>query len=55
MMTMKRDDVLSKFVTHYQNLAGQYGIDSLYLGGSVARADSDVDLLVEFKYPIGLF
>jgi len=56
---MKRDDVLSKLLTHYQDLAGQYGIDSLYLFGSVARdearEDSDVDLLVEFKYPIGLF
>jgi predicted nucleotidyltransferase len=58
-MTMKHDDVLSKLVTHNQDLAGQYGIDTLYLFGSVARdgarEDSDVDLLVEFKYPIGLF
>lgn len=56
---MKRDDVLSKLLTQYQELAGQYGIASLFLFGSVARdearADSDVDLLVEIKHPIGLF
>ena len=58
-MPMKRDDVLSKLLTQYQELAGQYGIASLFLFGSVARdearADSDVDLLVEIKHPIGLF
>jgi len=36
-----------------------YGIKSLALFGSVARGearpDSDVDLLVEFDHPVGLF
>ena len=38
---------------------GELGVRSLDLFGSVARdeasADSDVDLLVEFERPIGLF
>jgi predicted nucleotidyltransferase len=38
---------------------GELGVRSLELFGSVARgearADSDVDLLVEFERPIGLF
>lgn len=37
----------------------QYGIAAIYLFGSVARdearPDSDVDLLVDFNRPIGLF
>ena len=37
----------------------QRGVKSLYLFGSIARgeasADSDVDLLVEFEQPVGLF
>jgi len=56
---MKRDEVLSKLIEHYQELTERYGIASLFLFGSVARdearVDSDVDLLVEFKQPIGLF
>lgn len=56
---MKRDDVVSKLLEHNQELSEHYGIESMFLFGSVARdearADSDVDLLVEFKQPIGLF
>ncbi|MCD4673371.1 MAG: nucleotidyltransferase domain-containing protein [Anaerolineaceae bacterium] len=56
---MKRDGVISKLKEQRQVLTQQYGVASLFLFGSVARddtrPDSDVDLLVEFKQPIGLF
>jgi predicted nucleotidyltransferase len=56
---MKRDEVLSKLKEQRQELIVNYGVSSLFLFGSVARDDarddSDVDLLVEFKKPIGLF
>jgi hypothetical protein len=55
---MKRDEVLNA-LKHNKVLVEQYGIESLYLFGSTARdearPDSDVDLLVEFNRPIGLF
>lgn len=58
-MMMKRDQVLSTLRKHCQELSESYGIESLFIFGSVARnearADSDVDILVEFKQPIGLF
>lgn len=42
-----------------QSALKDFGVKSLLLFGSVARdearADSDVDLLVEFDYPVGLF
>ena len=56
---MKREDVLFILQEQYQALANQYNIASMFLFGSFARdeaqADSDVDLLVEFNQPIGLF
>jgi uncharacterized protein len=56
---IRRDDVLSKLLKQHQVLTERFGIASLFLFGSVARdearVDSDVDLLVEFKQPIGLF
>src|ERR1035437_10097957 len=56
---MKRDDVLSILHAHQMDLVNQYHIASLFVFGSVARDDahtgSDVDLLVEFSQPIGLF
>ena len=58
-MLLKRDDVVSKLREHNQELSQRYGIGSLFLFGSVARdearADSDADLLVEFRQPVGLF
>ena len=55
---MKRDDVLNALKGN-KTLAKQYGIEALYLFGSTARdearPDSDVDLLVEFNRPLGLF
>ncbi len=56
---MKRDEVLAIVAQHQADLQ-EMGVKSLALFGSVARneakADSDVDFLVEFDdRPIGLF
>ena len=56
---MKRNEALRILREQSKNLAERYNIASLSLFGSVARdeaaADSDVDFLVEFKHPVGLF
>jgi predicted nucleotidyltransferase len=56
---MKRDDVMRILIEHRDALQRQFGVKSLALFGSVARNEaiivSDVDLLVEFDRPIGLF
>ena len=56
---MKREDVLRILHENHAELTEKYGVKSLALFGSVARdearPDSDVDLLVEFNRPIGLF
>lgn len=55
---MKRDEVLRILAERREELA-ELGVRSLSLFGSVARnearPDSDIDLLVEFDRPIGLF
>jgi uncharacterized protein len=55
---MKRDDVLARVQAHRDDLL-QLGVKSLDLFGSVARdqahSGSDVDFLVEFDRPHGLF
>jgi len=55
---MDRETVLKILSIHRQELT-QMGVKSLALFGSVARnearPDSDVDLLVEFNQPVGLF
>lgn len=55
---MKRDEVLAILVSHQERLQ-EMGVKSLNLFGSVARdearSDSDVDFLVEFYQPGGLF
>jgi uncharacterized protein len=55
---MRRNDVLALVQAHRDSLI-QLGVKSLDLFGSVARDDanpnSDVDFLVEFTQPIGLF
>lgn len=55
---MKRDEVLSILAVHQEELK-RLGVKSLDLFGSVARdeagPDSDVDFLVEFDRPGGLF
>jgi predicted nucleotidyltransferase len=56
---MKRDDVLHTLRTHQAEFTREYHVKSLILFGSVARdeagLESDVDLLVEFSQPVGLF
>jgi predicted nucleotidyltransferase len=51
--------VIALLSAHTAELVREYGLHSLALFGSVARdeagPDSDVDLLVEFCRPIGLF
>ena len=55
---MRQQDALTILVT-YQSTLEDFGVKSLILFGSVARnearPDSDVDLLVEFDRPVGLF
>ncbi len=55
---MKKDEVLAILAAHRQELKA-LGVKSLDLFGSVARdearPDSDVDFLVEFAEPGGLF
>jgi predicted nucleotidyltransferase len=56
---MNRQDVFKIIADHREELARDFGIKSLALFGSVARDEatsvSDVDLLVEFDRPVGLF
>ena len=56
---MKRDDVIHILHKQKSDLFRQYPIASLSVFGSVARdeagPDSDVDILVEFSQPVGLF
>jgi predicted nucleotidyltransferase len=56
---MKRDDVLRVLAEHRDELRKELGVKSLALFGSAARDEatetSDVDLLVEFDRPVGLF
>ena len=55
---MKRAEVLAIVESHREQLQ-KMGVKSLQLFGSVARdearRDSDVDFLVEFDRPVGLF
>ena len=55
---MKRQEAITVLKTHQKALK-EFGVSSLMLFGSVARdearPDSDVDLLVEFDRPVGLF
>ncbi|BAU43412.1 Nucleotidyltransferase domain protein [Leptolyngbya sp. O-77] len=55
---MRKQEVLTLLAKH-QNTLKDFGVKSLILFGSVARdearTDSDVDLLVEFDRPVGLF
>lgn len=55
---MKRSQVLATLRTHWAEIRA-HEVKSLALFGSIARdegrPDSDVDLLVEFARPVGLF
>ena len=56
---MKRNDVILILQKERQELVDRYNISALSVFGSVARddarQDSDVDILVEFSQPVGLF
>lgn len=56
---MRRDEVLTLLRAERETLARQFGVKSLALVGSVARDEatpaSDVDVLVEFDRPTGMF
>jgi len=56
---MQRDDVLKILADHRQEVRQQFAVKSLKLFGSVARDEatetSDVDVLVTFARPVGLF
>ncbi len=55
---MRQQEALAILANH-QNTLKDFGVKSLMLFGSVARdearTDSDIDLLVEFDRPVGLF
>jgi predicted nucleotidyltransferase len=55
---MEREEITRILATHREELEA-FGIRSLSLFGSVVRgeekSDSDVDILVEFATPVGLF
>lgn len=55
---MEKQEVLDKLNRHRENLE-QFAVKALFLFGSVARdeatPESDVDVLVEFNRPVGLF
>ncbi len=55
---MQRDEVLRRLSADRKELDG-YGVKSIAVFGSVARGeagpDSDIDILVEFGKPTGLF
>lgn len=55
---LSRQTVIETLLAHQQQIQ-TFAVKTLFLFGSVARdeagADSDVDLLVEFEKPVGLF
>jgi hypothetical protein len=56
---MMRQEVINIIQQYQQELNDIYSVQSLALFGSVARneagASSDIDMLVEFSRPVGLF
>jgi predicted nucleotidyltransferase len=55
---MRRDEILQILAEHREELKG-FGVKSLALFGSAARGEtrpgSDIDVLVDFERPVGLF
>jgi len=56
---MKRTTAIAQLAAHREELRQQFGVTSLAIFGSTARdeatLESDIDLLVEFERPTGLF
>ena len=59
MCQMRRSEALARLRALLPVLRERFGVSQVSLFGSVvrdeARADSDVDVLVEFEEPVGLF
>jgi predicted nucleotidyltransferase len=55
---VKRDEILA-LLRAYRAESKEYGVKSLAIFGSVARneetEESDIDILIEFGQPVGLF
>ena len=55
---MEREIILGKLRAHREDIEA-IGIGAIYLFGSLARNearhDSDIDLLVDFREPVGMF
>jgi len=53
-----RDEVINKIKKQYPYLSREFGVTRIGLFGSVARQsenlESDIDIVVEFRKPIGL-
>lgn len=56
---MKRSEIIKTLADHQEVLESRFSVSSLSLFGSVARdqagAESDIDILVDFKETPGLF
>jgi predicted nucleotidyltransferase len=56
---MLQKEAVLEVLSDHQGQLQQFSVKALFLFGSVARGtsnpDSDVDLLVEFERPVGLF
>ena len=56
---MDRQSALQILASQRESLMGQFSVATLAIFGSVARGEateaSDIDLLVEFSGPVGLF
>lgn len=56
---MRRQEVIERLQAHHQRLHDDFGVARLALFGSVAKDEawsgSDVDVLVEFDRPVGMF
>ena len=56
---MKRKQAIQLLRQNRKELVEEHDVQSLFLFGSVARdealPDSDIDILVEFSRPVGLF
>ncbi|NOX88505.1 MAG: nucleotidyltransferase [Calditrichaeota bacterium] len=57
MMAVK-DEIIKKIRANYEYLSFEFGVERIGIFGSVAaendNKESDIDLIVEFKRPIGL-
>ena len=55
---MQRDEILALLKSHWRELK-KFGVHSLSIFGSIARnqarKNSDIDILVDFEKPVGLF